>query len=627
MLPFSIRSAVGLVLLSGLFACGGGGGGGGGSAGIDGSGAPAIAVVSGPINGFGSVIVNGVHYDTDSAEFWVRGALADESALNVGSYIHLEGTVDANGKEGVAKRVYFQPNVIGTVSSVNSIDETFVVLGQTVHVTNNTAFDFGISPRDINGVRAGLQVEVSGPLNAEGEIIATRVGLVETAIKELAGSVSNLDQANKTFRINNITINYTKVGFVPALSNGQRVIVRGGISSNGVIYPNTIELEYKPFLPQGQQITQTGLITRFVSTEDFTLGNFDVTTDNATKFINTQADDLALNIKATVTGHLVDGKLLADKITWLADPEWKIQGLITDLRNISLSGGDIKVQSTWLKLTPSVRLDSELSKVGDRMKFSSLRINDYVVVTGHKEGERLVVNSIEREEQPHLDVEKKLIGFVQAAPLDTAATSLWLEPKALVILEDDTRYFDNGRELDKASFIKIAAGRFILVFGVMVDDGSYNRFEANTIMITASPMPISGPNGPKGGEIGAKNDGKYDGFSDYAEPPKSKPDMSDYPKPVEYPVFDDAYVNPHKQAVAKPGSSKPVATSKTEEVDLDNDTQAAEANPVENPALDKPLEKPVFPTEKPAVPAEKPADVKSQRYSNDKANQPVAPSP
>lgn len=671
MSPFSLRSMVGLVLFSGLFACGGGGGGGGGgSAGIDGSGAPAIAVVSGPINGFGSVIVDGVHYDTDNAEFWVRGALSDESALNVGSYIHLEGTVDANGKEGVAKRVYFQPNVIGAVSSVDSMAETFIVLGQTVQVTNNTAFDFGITPRDINGIRPGMQVEVSGPLNAEGEIIATRVGLVETAIKELAGSITNLDQANKTFRINNITVNYSKVGFVPALNNGQRVILRGGISSNGVIYPISIELEYKPILPQGQQITQTGLITRFVSAEDFTLGNFDITTNNSTKFINTQAEALALNVKATVAGRLVDGKLLADRITWLADPAWKIQGLITDLRNISLTGGDIKVQNTWLRLTPSVRLDSEWSKVGDRMKFSSLRLNDYVVVSGYKEGERLVVTSIEREEQPHLEVERKLFGFVQAEPLEADAASLWLEPKALVMLKDTTRYFENGRELDKASFTKMAAGRFIMVFGVMIDDGLYNTFEARNIMITTSPMPISGPNGPKSGEIGPKNDGKYSGYSsDYgynsnygyspnpddkaptpAEPVKPKNDWGNYSKP-EYQSFDNAYFkdsqyNDSQKSEAATLNPKTIPEQKTqpapdnsahwqideqfaEKVAVPADKPANEQKPEPYEAVKSALQetKKTEPanTEKPEVPDDKPADSKAQRYSNDKSNQPVAP--
>lgn len=496
MLPTSFRSGLGLLVFCALLSCGGGGGGG--NAGIDGSGSPAVAVVSGPINGFGSVIVNGVHYNTDNAEFWVRGMRATEADLNVGSYIHLEGTTSADGKEGVAKFIYFQPNVIGAVSSVDLLAETFVVLGQTVHLTNDTALDFAFSPRDINGIRVGQQVEVSGPLNAAGEVMATRVGLMPTAAKELAGPLSDLNLTARTFRINNITVSFAKTLNLPELANGQRVIVRGASVVNGVLQPNAIELEQKPQLPQGQLITQTGLITRFVSLKDFTLGNFDVTTNNATVYERSRPSDLRLNARATIVGHLQDGKLVADKISLLADVEWKIQGPISEIRNMSLEGGEILVQGSWLKLTAATRVDSELSMAGDRMKFANLRVNDFVVLTGHQEGANQVVTSIEREDRPQLDVEKKILGFVQKTPLQEDAESFQLEPQLTVLLEESTQFYEAITPISKAQFMQKAAGKFVTVFGVMVDDGGFNTFKATSIQITPSPVP--GGKGPKSGE-------------------------------------------------------------------------------------------------------------------------------
>lgn len=496
MLPISFRSSLGLLVFCALLSCGGGGGGGG-NAGIDGSGSPAIAVVSGPINGFGSVIVNGVHYNTDNAEFWVRGVRATEAELNVGSYIHLEGTTNADGSEGVAKLIYFQPNVIGAVSSVDLLAETFVVLGQTVHLTNDTALDFAFSPRDINGIRVGQQVEVSGPLNADGEVMATRVGLMQVPAKELAGPISNLDTEANTFRINNITVNFAMTSNLPELINGQRVILRGASVTNGLLQPNAIELEQKPQLPQGQVITQTGLITRFVSAKDFTLGNFDVTTDNTTQFERSKASDLKLNVRATIVGHLQDGTLVADKITLLADVEWKIQGPIADIRNLSLAGGEILVQGTWLKLTAATRLDSELSMAGDRMKFANLRLNDYVVVTGHQEGSNQVVTSMEREDRPQLDVEKKILGYVKT-PLNEDATSFVLDPQVTVLMEEGTQFYDNTLQITKEQFAQRAAGKFVTVFGVMVNDGGFNIYKANSIQITPSPAP--GGKGPRPGD-------------------------------------------------------------------------------------------------------------------------------
>ena len=538
MLPTSFRSGLGLLVFCALLSCGGGGGGG--NAGIDGSGAPAIAVVSGPINGFGSVIVNGVHYNTEHAEFWVRGVRATEAELNVGSYIHLEGTTSADGKEGVAKLIYFQPNVIGAVSSVDLLAETFVVLGQTVHLTNDTALDFAFSPRDINGIRVGQQVEVSGPLNAAGEVIATRVGLMQTATKELAGPVSDLDLAAKTFRINNITVSFAKASSLPELANGQRVIVRGASVVNGTLQPNAIELEQKPQLPQGQLITQTGLITRFVSARDFTLGNFDVTTSSATVYERAKASDLRLNARATIVGHLQDGKLVADKISLLADVEWKIQGPISDIRNMSLEGGEILVQGSWLKLTAATRVDSELSMAGDRMKFANLRVDDFVVLTGHQEGSNQVVTSIEREDRPQLDVEKKVLGFVQKTPLKDDADAFQLEPQLTVLLGESTQFYDNTAPISKEQFVQKAAGKFVTVFGVMVDDGGFNTFKASSIQITSSPA--TGGKGPKPGE---------------------KPSLPVQSPAVQSPVTTPVPVPPHKTEAAPVEGAKPAVPAPT----------------------------------------------------------------
>ena len=64
----------GCCLLAALWLTGCGGGSGGAAddfAGIDRTGSPAISV--GPLTGFGSVIVNGVRYDTSRAAFQIDG--------------------------------------------------------------------------------------------------------------------------------------------------------------------------------------------------------------------------------------------------------------------------------------------------------------------------------------------------------------------------------------------------------------------------------------------------------------------------------------------------------------------------------------------------------------------------
>ena len=84
-------------------ACGGGGGGGGGedpSGGIDRGGS---TLAQGPINGFGSVVVNGVHYATSGATITIDDQPGAESDLRVGQVVRVEGTVDAGGTTGTAR--------------------------------------------------------------------------------------------------------------------------------------------------------------------------------------------------------------------------------------------------------------------------------------------------------------------------------------------------------------------------------------------------------------------------------------------------------------------------------------------------------------------------------------------
>jgi hypothetical protein len=101
-----------------------------------------LAVAVGPITGFGSVIVNGVTYDTDAAEFTSDGVVVTQDDLKAGQYVLVQGTIDDNDTTGTASSVTFDDNVEGPVSSVDSVAGSFVVLGQTVLIN-----DFGDTRR------------------------------------------------------------------------------------------------------------------------------------------------------------------------------------------------------------------------------------------------------------------------------------------------------------------------------------------------------------------------------------------------------------------------------------------------------------------------------------------------
>ena len=73
-------------------ACGGGGYGGPNTAGIDRTGSPSFSLAFGTISGFGSIIVNGVHYETSSSTFEIDDSPGSQDDLSVGDVVLVQAT-------------------------------------------------------------------------------------------------------------------------------------------------------------------------------------------------------------------------------------------------------------------------------------------------------------------------------------------------------------------------------------------------------------------------------------------------------------------------------------------------------------------------------------------------------
>ena len=162
-------------------------------------------IAQGPISTFGSVVVNGVRYDTSSAAFTVNGLSGSQDDLRVGQVITVSGTIDDNGVDGNADDVNFDDNVKGPIQSIDLGTSQIVVLGQTVLVNPETSFDDSISPTSIDGLSVDDIVEVSGLVDASGRITATRIELKPAGTEfEVLGIVSAHNSANLQFNINNL---------------------------------------------------------------------------------------------------------------------------------------------------------------------------------------------------------------------------------------------------------------------------------------------------------------------------------------------------------------------------------------------------------------------------------------
>ena len=127
------------------------GGGGGGTVTNPGGGIDRSGNSVGTIDGFGSVIVNGVEWETDgSTVFTVEDDdSSSQDDLDVGDVVIIRGTIDDSTGAAAATSVEADDLIEGPISTINASAATFVVLGQTVRTDLDTAYiTEGIQPGD-----------------------------------------------------------------------------------------------------------------------------------------------------------------------------------------------------------------------------------------------------------------------------------------------------------------------------------------------------------------------------------------------------------------------------------------------------------------------------------------------
>jgi Domain of unknown function (DUF5666) len=283
---------------------------------------PQAIVASGPVANFGSIVVNGVRYNTDNASFSVDGLPGTQADIKVGHIVTVTGSVNSDGSTGNASSVSFDDLVKGPVDSIDLGAQRLVVLSQTVIVDAGTSFDDRFSPASLDGVSTNQIVEVSGQFDADGNIVATRIEPKPAGTEfEVHGTVSNLDTVAMRFNLQDLVVDYSAATLddFPGgqIANGDFVEAKGtSLGGGGELLATKVELEsVLPGAGNGDFVEIEGFITRFASPEDFDVSGLPVTTTSATRYEGGGPTDLGLNIKVEVDGVLNDaGVLVASKI-------------------------------------------------------------------------------------------------------------------------------------------------------------------------------------------------------------------------------------------------------------------------------------------------------------------------
>ncbi|HPE59219.1 MAG TPA: DUF5666 domain-containing protein [Thiolinea sp.] len=303
----------------------------------------------GAITGFGSIYVNGIHFNVDQASFTRDGAgVSSQDSFNLGELVTVSGSISADGSSGIATSVEFESLINGEVTAVSSDDRSVDIMGQRISTDSLTVLH-GIAR--LSDLALGNIAEVSGTRDAQGVIQASSIQWLgsrfdaATSSLEVQGSISELSTVTQSFRLDQLLIDYTQASLPGTpLANGLRVKVRSSQAlQNGRVTAQQITLSKQHHFPENSQVELEGLVTVLESRQHFQLDRQWVVTDDNTRFKDLEPDSIRLNGSLEITGAInASGELVASLVepgrTRNADAYQRVNGSIEaiDLDNSTL---------------------------------------------------------------------------------------------------------------------------------------------------------------------------------------------------------------------------------------------------------------------------------------------------
>jgi hypothetical protein len=265
----------------------------------------------GSIEAFGSIVVNGIHYDETAALITIDGVTNQpHSALKLGMVVQIDGSIDPVSLRGSADTVRVNRSLRGQVEAgLNSAGE-IQVLSQAVVLTASTAFD-GVAGGST--LVAGDWISVHG-LEDPGRktLVATlveRVPAPEGAQSTIRGTVRNAGGGQ--FRIGSLKISSSGLA---APGDNQYVVVAGDYApGSGRMTASRISVTREVETREDNDTEITGYVTDFRSSSTFTLAGLPIDASGAV-IEGGRLQDIKDGARVTVEGQIRNGMLIAEEI-------------------------------------------------------------------------------------------------------------------------------------------------------------------------------------------------------------------------------------------------------------------------------------------------------------------------
>jgi hypothetical protein len=327
-----VRRSIRILVVSSLLAaaafalstCGGIGG-----SDFAGGGTGGTGISTGSVTGFGSVVVNGVHFRTDgevAPEFktkkLVNGSDRSGQPDNVVFVEGMVATVRHGSGDNNASVIEYRDNLRGPITEIASGSDNIIkILGQSVVVDDGAIFA---------SLKRGDVVEVSGFADSVGRIRATYILSKASPMPppaqefEVKGFVS--ESSSSGFRLGplpdgsgtTVVVSYPSGG--PPNGTYVQVMTTDGEPAGGVISTTRIaKLDARTDFPENVAVDLEGLVTAPPSGSgnvlSFAVEGKEVRTDNATVFAGGKtAADIRRDARVLVRGTEAGGVLSAVNI-------------------------------------------------------------------------------------------------------------------------------------------------------------------------------------------------------------------------------------------------------------------------------------------------------------------------
>lgn len=413
---------------------------------------PITVSTNGIISGFGSIVVNGVHYSTDSTTISTDDNLkAPEQELAVGMMVQLEGSINADGKTGTAKSVKYSAQLEGPVTFIDLANNTLTVLGQIVAVDDLTVYE----RVSLNTIKVGDVLEVSGYFKAPGQFYASRVELEtkQQSLLKMYGVVSELNTADQTFHLGNLVVSYNSARFEDftqaQLANGLAVKVKASSynATTNKLVASEIDLE-KSSTATTDKVWLEGVISNYQPDKSLMLNGQTFLLSMDTRFEYGQRSQLANGLSIKLQAIPVTNGWKAEKISFNQQAVLKLSGNVSAL---DLNNNTFSIGSTTFVVTAQTLFKDDSNRAIRYFDLKSLVVNDYVEVAAFKNVDGVnVALKVERENSGSADGSIELKGVPSA--IDANGFTLFGKN---ILTDANTRYESNDAWLSKSQFFNL----------------------------------------------------------------------------------------------------------------------------------------------------------------------------